>query len=120
MTEQQQDLGLATLHLPDRNWTAPVAIIPSPYRLAQPHCVVSVTNTSLNQVHILIDRGQQSHILQPGETRHGIEMLVSEVENFRALRAPGRMRDGMVLPPHPLLFDVPEAPPVPEPKPRKN
>ncbi len=109
MDEPRQDLHLAELHLPDPNWQAAVAIVPSQHRLSQPHCVVDVTNTSPAVKHTLIDRHQQPIDLEPGQTRRGIEMLVSEVEHFRSLRAPGRMdRTGRILPPHPLKFDVPE------------
>jgi hypothetical protein len=111
----EQDLGVQKPAVPDQNWarTQPMNIIPSQHRLSQPHQLVSIRNTSDTTVtaagrpqpqrHIVIDRYNQGHELEPGETKHDIDMLVSEIQHFMDNRKPDRKgRNGFPRALHPI------------------
>lgn len=101
----QQDLGMSRPAMPDRQWARmqPVQIVASKERLDAPHQTVTIRNTSRETNHIVIDRHMVGHHLSPGEEKHDIEMLVSEIESFVRQRAPGRTDSfGAPLPPHPI------------------
>ncbi len=71
--------------------------------------VPAITNTHPVQTHIIIDRYNVPHKIRAGQTIRNVEMIVSEVDTFRKLRAPGRFTPtGLPLPQHPLVFDVPQ------------
>jgi hypothetical protein len=93
---------------------AQITLEPTLARRAASHQRVRVRNTSPVQVHIVVDRNLVGHELQPGQVKE-LDMLVDEIEAFRALRLPGRgfitngPLAGIPKPPHPLVFeDIPE------------
>lgn len=112
---ETQDLHVAVPAQPDQNWARmqPMSIQPTPARLDKPHQIVSIKNTSditpgprgipHPQKHIIIDRYNQGHELQPGETKHDIDMLAVDIEYFIRERQSGR-RDqlGRAKPRHPI------------------
>jgi hypothetical protein len=106
---------VANLVIP-RPTPAAAGILVSRERLEAPSQRVTVMNTSPIQTHIVIDRHMHGHELRPGEKKE-IEMLVDEIEAFRALGRPNRgvypdgPLAGQPLPPHPLRFiDLPSPP----------
>jgi hypothetical protein len=112
---QPQDLHPAQLAGPDRAWsrTQPIQLTPSKERLDAKHQLVTIRNASdveisatgrpKPQVHIVIDRHLVGHELQPGQSKHDIDMLVSEIEYFLRESKDGRV-DGMgrLKPKHPV------------------
>lgn len=100
---ETQDLGIQKPAMPDQNWarTQPMFIAPTKDRLDRKHQLVSVKNTSdvtvtasgkpVPQKHIVIDRYNQGHELEPGETKHNIDMLVDDIEYFIRERTPNRV-----------------------------
>lgn len=106
---EKQDLHMAEAHQPDQNWgrAAPVQITPSKERLAAEHQHVTIKNTSPDQKHIVIDRFMVGHEFEPGQTRAGIDMLVSEVNFFMRERQPRKNQFGVPKPMHPIeIVDV--------------
>lgn len=112
---QEQDMGVQAPAIPDQNWsrTQPMFIAPSKQRLDRGHQLVSVKNTSdvtvtaqgrpQPQKHIVIDRFNQGHELQPGETKKDIDMLVDDIKYFVGERRPNRLNHmGRPKPIHPL------------------
>ena len=112
-----QDVGVATTGEPhpDRPPAMPLPI-PSAERLGQPHQVVTLFNSSRDQVHIVIDRHMRPHELAPGERHDGVEMLVEDVESFVHMRSPTRSpvlrydaktrrMQYMAPPPHPVIIE---------------
>lgn len=116
---ERQDLGEARLRGPDKNWPSggamqsAVSVPPTRERLARKSQTVSVRNSSdrfvnaqgrINpQTHIVFDRYQRSIQLQPGETKHNVEMLVADIDYFVRLGMAGRKGDfGQPLPRHPV------------------
>jgi hypothetical protein len=105
MTDEtnEQDTGIQKPAVPDQNWarTQPMFIAPSQQRLDRPHQVVSIKNTSdltvtvmgkpVPQKHIVIDRYNAGHELEPGETKHNIDMLADDIEYFIRERSQGRI-----------------------------
>ena len=101
--QEQQDMGIQKPAVPDQNWarTQPMFIAPSKERLDREHQLVSVKNTSdltvtamgkpVPQKHVVIDRFNAGHELEPGETKHNIDMLVSDIEYFVRERMSGRV-----------------------------
>jgi hypothetical protein len=99
---ETQDLGVAKPAVPDQNWarTQPMFIAPSKERLDRKHQLVSIKNTSdvtvtasgrpSPQKHIVIDRYNQGHELEPGEVKHNIDMLADDIEYFIRERMPDR------------------------------
>lgn len=113
--ENKQDLGIAKRALPDQNWarTQPMFIAPSKDRLGRDHQRVSIKNTSDDTVtatgrpqpqkHIVIDRFNQGHELEPGETKHDIDMLSDDIEYFIRERMPNRVNHlNQMKPIHPI------------------
>lgn len=113
--DTQHDMAISRPHEPDVNWARqqPMFIQATKERLKKSHQIVSIRNTSdvtpshrgviAPQKHIVIDRNNQGHELQPGETRHDIDMLVTDIEFFLRERRPNR-RDhaGRMKPLHPV------------------
>lgn len=112
---EQQDLGIQQQALPDQNWarTQPMMIAPSKDRLSRGHQLVSIKNTSDSTVsiqgrpapqrHIIIDRFNQGHELEAGETKHNLDMLVDDIAYFLRERIPGRTNHmGRQKPLHPI------------------
>lgn len=131
MTEYpEQDLGIQKPAEPDQNWsrTQPMHIAPSKERLDRKHQLVSIRNTSDTTVtsigrpqpqrHIIIDRYNQGHELDPGETKHDIDMLVEDIEYFIRQGQP-RVERGRQKPRHPIKimgFDEKHLPSQEEPQ----
>src|SRR5262249_27049979 len=63
-------------------------------RLALPHQLVKVRHTGvpIPNPQVIIDREGQAHKLLPGETKE-LDLLVSQIEQLREWRRPGRMID---------------------------
>jgi hypothetical protein len=114
---ETQDLGISKLAMPDRNWsrTQPMFIAPSPDRLRRPWQLVSIKNTSdvtmtaqgrpVPQKHIVLDRHNFGHELEPGETKQNIEMLAHDIEYYIRERGPGRVNHmNQPKPKHPILI----------------
>jgi hypothetical protein len=102
---EKQDLHIAETSRPDQNWARmqPIEIKPSQERLDKPHQLVSIKNNSPDQLHIIIDRKMHGHELQPGQTKHDIDMLASEIEYFLGERDPSRRDNiGRPKPIHPI------------------
>lgn len=102
---QQQDLRLSVPRKLAPDWRArsQVTLTPSADRLSAAHSVVTIRNTSQVQRHVVIDRHMIGHELQPGQEKHGIEMLNSEIETFIRERQPGRVDAyGNERPKHPI------------------
>jgi hypothetical protein len=82
---------------------------PSTQRLSEPHQIVTLKNTG-NQTHILMDRGNVPHALNPGDTQQ-LDMPVSDIERLRFLARTDRGvydtgpldRIGKPFPPHPVV-----------------
>jgi hypothetical protein len=100
-----QDLHLAEARPPDQNWSRmqPIQITPHRDRLDAEHQRVTIRNNSRDQVHVVIDRHMVGHEFKPGETKHDIDMLTSEIAHFLRERDPSR-RDafGLPKPLHPI------------------
>jgi hypothetical protein len=94
---QEQDTGVSEARKGDKNWARerPVVMIPTQERLALPHSVVTIRNTSPDQKHIVIDRHHHGHELFPGQSKRDVEMLNSDVEYFL-----GRHKRG-----HPVVIE---------------
>jgi len=111
MAEQAREINI--IRGPDlqAQYHAPMRPEPSPERLAADHSRVTVTNTSPNQNHIVIDRFNVGHELRPGEKRE-LVMLNDEIANFQENRRPGRYYPEIQAgdepkpkPPHPILIE---------------
>lgn len=118
--QQQQDLHIAQTRGPDKNWPAaqqarmmPASVQPTQERLARKSQFVSVRNSSdrfpgvhgrINpQTHIILDRYQRGIQIQPGETKHNVELLVTDIDHFLRAGLSGRRNDlGQPLPRHPI------------------
>jgi hypothetical protein len=96
---------------PEIPYFAPMRPEPSWERLNSPSSRVTVTNTSQEQNHIVVDRFCVGHELRPGQ-KVEIEMLNDEIATFQQHRLPDRYypaidpaKPGLPKPPHPIKID---------------
>lgn len=99
---EAQDLHIQQPSQPDMSWsrTQPLYVQPSKERLDRKHQIVQVKNTSdtlvtsrgfaVPQKHIVIDRFNQGHELEPGQSKE-VDMLVDDIEYFIRERKPNRL-----------------------------
>jgi hypothetical protein len=96
---------------PDHPFFAPMRPEPSWERLQESFSRVMVTNTSLNQMHVVIDRFMVGHELRPGQ-KVEMEMVNDEIARFQEMRRPDRYypvidpaKPGRPKPLHPILIE---------------
>ena len=117
---QQQDIARPAP--PDRNWRRqqPVQLVVPPERLLEKHQTFDIANVSNReavngvlrpQTHYVMDRRMNGIEIQPGEIKHGIDMLVRDIVYFRGERDPTRVDQFQVPKPlHPIvILNIPAA-----------
>jgi hypothetical protein len=90
---------------------APMRPEPSWERLQTPSTRVTVRNTSDRQTHIVVDKYNVGHELQPGQ-KIEMELLNEEIARFQELRLPDRYfpmsdpaKPAQLKPPHPIKIE---------------
>lgn len=114
---EQQDLHISTPAQPDINWKQsrmqPPSLQPTAEQMSRKHQLVDLRNTSdvtmtrfgrpIPQVHIVLDRYNRGHEIQPGETKRGIDLTIDAIAHFMRLRAERVDDFGRPLPKHPIV-----------------
>ena len=104
MSDENEPLD--TARQPDRQWatSAPIPMVASADRMKLSSSLVTIENTSPNQVHVVIDRFMVGHELQPGQREPDVDMVDDEIAYFVRQAKPDRFdrTTGRKLNPHPV------------------